>query len=129
MSGIVMPGMLDMSCPAWGSAFGDALLPVVADISIPGMVPIPDMSWAAALGFAAGVARLAAVGLVAGLADVLRLAGVAGFAAGLFFAGALAAGMFMPGIFCMDCALAGTAKASGAALIRRRSDFMRLLPG
>lgn len=77
VSGIVMPGMLDMSCPAWGSAFGDALLPVVPDISIPGMVPIPDMSCAAALGFAAGVARLAGVGLVAGLADVLRLAGVA----------------------------------------------------
>src|SRR3546814_7668213 len=102
VSGIVMPGMLDMSCPAWGSGFGDALLPTVPDISIPGMAPIPDMSWAAALGFATGAPRFAEVGLAAGLAAVLRLTGVAGLAAGFFFGGALAAGMFMPGIFCID---------------------------
>src|SRR3546814_7627293 len=95
VSGIVMPGMLDMSCPAWGSGFGDALLPTVPDISIPGMAPIPDMSWAAALGFATGAPRFAEVGLAAGLAAVLRLTGVAGLAAGFFFGGALAAGMFI----------------------------------
>src|SRR3546814_1850511 len=83
------------------------------------------MSWAAALGFATGAPRFAEVGLAAGLAAVLRLTGVAGLAAGFFFGGALAAGMFMPGIFCIDCALAGAARASGATLMRRSNAFMR----
>src|SRR3546814_13867598 len=107
VSGIVMPGMLDMSCPAWGSGFGDALLPTVPDISIPGMAPIPDMSWAAALGFAPGAPRFADVGLAAGLAAVLRLTGVAGLAAGFFFGGVLAEGMFIPVLFWLRCVLAG----------------------
>src|SRR3546814_4093116 len=89
------------------------------------MAPIPDMSWAAALGFATGAPRFAEVGLAAGLAAVLRLTGVASLAAGFFFGGALAAGMFMPGIFGLDCALAGAARASGATLMRRSHALYR----
>src|SRR3546814_20104111 len=83
------------------------------------MAPIPDMSWAAALGFATGAPRFAEVGLAAGLAAVLRLTGVEGLAAGFFFGGALDAGMLLPAIFCRDWAVAGAARASGGTLMRR----------
>src|SRR3546814_7996231 len=87
------------------------------------MAPIPDMSWAAALGFATGAPRFAEVGVAAGLAAVLLLTGVAGLAAGFFFGGALAAGLFMSCVFCIDCTLAGAAQASGATLMRRSIAF------
>src|SRR3546814_15994288 len=102
LAGSDRAGMLAMYCPAWGSGCGDDVLATVPDLSIPGMARIPDMSWAAALGFATGAPRFAEVGLAAGLAAVLRLTGVAGLAAGFFFGGALAAGTLMPGIFCID---------------------------
>src|SRR3546814_18276346 len=93
VSGIFMTGMLDMSCPAWVSGFGDALLPTVPDISIPGMAPIPDMSSATPFGFATGAPRLVEAGLAAGLPAIFRVTSVPDLGAGLFFVGAFDVGM------------------------------------